>query len=393
MTAYLDHAATTPMHPRAVEALVAELGRVGNPSSLHDAGRASRRVVEESRELIAERLGAQPSEVVFTGGGTEADNLAVKGLYWARSVADPRRRRVLVSAVEHDAVLDPADWLAERAGAVAVRLPVDAVGRVDAGALEAELDAHGDEVALVSVMWANNEVGAVQPVPEVVALAAAHGIGVHSDAVQAVGKLPVEFGASGLAAMTVTAHKLGGPVGIGALLVRRDVVLEPVQHGGGQERGVRSGTLPVPLIRSFAVAVDQAVRAQPEQARRVAVLRDALVAGVLAAVPDAMLRGPNPDDDGARLPGNAHFTFPGCTGEALMMLLDRAGMQVSTGSACRAGVHEASHVLLAMGLSEAEALGAVRFSLGVTSTEADVDAVVGVIGEVVRRARSATNAG
>ena len=291
-SAYLDHAATTPMHPAAVAALTAELGRVGNASSAHDAGRAARRVVEESRELLAARLGARPTEVLFTGGGTEADNLAVKGLFWAQSGADPRRRRVLVSAVEHHAVLDAALWLGEHEGAEAVVLPVDGVGRLRLDALEAELDAHADEVALVSVMWANNEVGTVQPVAEVVALAHRYGIPVHSDAVQAVSTLPVDFAASGLDAMSISAHKLGGPVGVGALVLRRDLAVTSVQHGGGQERGIRSGTFATPLIRSFAVAVDEAAADRTERAARVAGLRDALMAGVLAAVPDAVVRGP-----------------------------------------------------------------------------------------------------
>ncbi|WP_223148144.1 cysteine desulfurase family protein, partial [Actinotalea sp. JY-7885] len=260
------------MHPRAIEAMVDQLGRTGNASSLHDAGRAARRVVEESREAIAARLGARPSEVVLTAGGTEADNLALKGVLWARRAQDPRRRRVLVSAVEHHAVLDPAHWLAEQAGAEVVVLPVDDRGLVDVDALRAELAAHPDEVALVSVMWANNEIGTVQPVRAVVAAAHAHGVPVHADAVQAVGQLAVDFGASGLDAVTVSGHKLGGPVGVGALLARRELGLVPVLHGGGQERGVRSGTLDVAAIRAFAVAVEEAVADQPAEARRLAAL-------------------------------------------------------------------------------------------------------------------------
>ena len=396
--AYVDHAATTPMHPLAIEALAQQLGRVGNASSLHDAGRAARRVVEESRELIATRLGARPTEVVFTGGGTESDNLAVKGLFWARSAADPRRRRVLVSAVEHHAVLDSAAWLAERQGAEAVLLPVDGVARLDLAALAAELDANGDEVALVSVMWANNEVGTVQPLAEVVALAHRYGIPVHADAVQAVGQLGVDFAASGLDAMTVTGHKVGGPVGVGALLMRRDLAVTPVLHGGGQERGVRSGTLPAALIRSFAVAVDAAVIGRPGQAARVGALRDALVAGVLALVPDAVVRGPQvPDaplpDAAARLPGNLSITFPGCDTDSLLYLLDSQGVQCSAGSACHAGVTQTSHVLLAMGVTEPEATGTLRYSLGRTSTQADVDAVLRVLPDVVQRARAAASSG
>jgi cysteine desulfurase len=407
VTAYLDHAATTPMLPEAIDALTAELGRTGNASSLHSAGRAARRTVEESREMLAAALGARPSEVVLTAGGTEADNLAVKGLFWARATRDPARRRILVSAVEHHAVLDPAFWMAEHAGAEIVLLPVDHEGRLDLDALAAELDASGPQTALISVMWANNEVGTLQPLREVVALAHRHGIPVHSDAVQAVGQVPVDFTASGLDAMTVSGHKVGGPLGVGALLARRGLDLTPVLHGGGQERGVRSGTLDTPAGRSFAVAVDAAVRSQPQTAARLAALRDDLVRRVRAAVPGAVLRGPDPTGaasgtDGAagtegavgtlstdRLPANAHFTFPGCEGDSLLYLLDSAGVQCSTGSACQAGVPQPSHVLLAMGVDEHDARGALRFSLGHTSTAADVDALVDVLPAAVARAQAA----
>ncbi len=398
--AYVDHAATTPARPEAVAAFAEEAARTGNPSSVHDAGRGARRVVEESRELVADRLGAHPTEVVFTSGGTEADNLAVTGL--ARGTDEGpglRRPRVLVSAVEHHAVLDPATHLSAREGAETVVLPVDATGRVLLDALDEVLarGAGGDSV--VSVMWANNEVGTVQPVAEVVARARSRGALVHTDAVQAVGRLPVDFAATGLDALTVSAHKVGGPVGIGALLVRRGVPLAPLVHGGGQERGLRSGTLPAALVRSFAVALDLAIAGREAESARVAGLRDALVAGVLREVPDAVVRGPWPGghpgarDGLARLPGNAHLTFPGCESEALLFGLDRAGVAASAGSACQAGVQQASHVLAAMGVPDAEARGAVRFSLGWTSTDADVEAVVGVIAEVVARARAAALAG
>lgn len=388
---YLDHAATTPVHPLVVEAVADQLGRTGNASSLHEPGRAARRVVEESRELLAARLGARPSEVVLTSGGTEADNLAVKGLYWARSGEDARRRRVLVSAVEHHAVLDPAVWLAERCGADLIVLPVDGEGRLDLDALEDELAAHGDRTALVSVMWANNEVGTVQPLRAVVELAHRHGVPVHADAVQAVGQLPVDFGSSGLDALTVSGHKVGAPVGVGALLARRDLRLGPLTHGGGQERGVRSGTVDVVGARALALAVDLAVSARPEHAARVAGLRDRLLAAVLAAVPDAVVRGAAPSS-GERLPANAHLTFPGCEGDALLYLLDSRGIHCSTGSACRAGVPQPSHVLLAMGVPEREARGALRFSLGRTSTDDDVAALAEVLPEVVDRARAAGRA-
>jgi cysteine desulfurase len=387
VTAYLDHAATTPMRPEAVAAMAAELTEPGNASSLHTSGRRARRVVEEAREQVAAALGAEPSEVIFTAGGTEADNLAVKGLYWARNAADPRRRRIIASPVEHHAVLDAVEWLAEHQQADVVWLPVDAVGRVSLPALESALAQAPETVALVTVMWANNEVGTVQPVADIVAAARKHGVPVHSDAVQAVGQLPVGFGASGLDCLTVSAHKFGGPVGAGALLARRGLDLVPILHGGAQERGVRSGTLDAPALRSFGVAVELAAGRRPALAERLGGLRDDLVAAVLRAVPDAILNG-DPDPAG-RLPGSAHLTFPGCEGDSLLYLLDARGVECSTGSACQAGVPEPSHVLLAMGVSEAAARGSLRFSLGWTSTAADVELLAEIIGPAVERARRA----
>jgi cysteine desulfurase len=387
VTAYLDHAATTPMLPEAVDAWAEAAGAVGNPSSLHTAGRRARRVVEESREQLAAALGASPGEVIFTGGGTEADNLAVKGLYWARRAADPGRRRVLVSAAEHHAVLDPAQWLAEYQDADLVSLPVDAVGRVDLDAARAALARDPQSVALVSVMWANNEVGTVQPVAELAALAREFGVPMHCDAVQAAGVLPVGLADSGADVLTVSAHKLGGPQGCGALLVRRGVELTPLLHGGGQERGVRSGTLAAPSIRASAVATEVAVARRPESAARLSALRADLVAAVQAAVPDAVLCGDT--DPAGRLPGNAHFVFPGCQGDSLLYLLDARGIECSTGSACQAGVPQPSHVLVAMGVPAELARGALRFSLGWTSTPADVAALGEAIASVVERARRA----
>jgi cysteine desulfurase len=385
---YLDHAATTPMRPEAIAAMTEELGRLGNPSSLHTAGRRARRVVEESREQLAEVFGARPSEVVFTSGGTEADNLAVKGLYWARQ--DVPRRRVLTTSVEHHAVLDSVRWLEDTQGAEAVWLGVDPDGTVRPEALRAAITPAADQVALVSVMWANNEVGAVAPVSELAAVAHEYGIPFHTDAVQAAAQLPVDFAASGADALTVTGHKLGGPVGVGALILARGVEPTPVLHGGGQERDIRSGTLDTPAIRAFAVAAAVCAKQRAEEAERLATLRDDLVRQVLAAVPDAVLNGP-PSGPG-RLPGNAHFSFPGCEGDALLMLLDANGIACSTGSACTAGVAEPSHVLLAMGAGDSRARGSLRFSLGHTSTQHDVDALAAVIGEVTDRARRAAAA-
>ncbi|WP_316761729.1 cysteine desulfurase family protein [Streptomyces herbicida] len=383
--AYLDHAATTPMLPEAAEALTAALSVTGNASSLHASGRKARRAVEESRETLAEALGARPSEVVFTSGGTEADNLAVKGLYWSRRDADPARTRVLASPVEHHAVLDAVHWLGEHEGATVEYLPVDPYGRVHPDALREAIDRNPDDVALATVMWANNEIGTVMPVRELADVAAESAVPLHADAVQAVGQVPVDFAASGLAAMTVSGHKIGGPYGIGALLLGREYTPVPVLHGGGQERHVRSGTLDVPAIASFAVAARLAAEQREWFAREIGALRDDLIEAVRTAVPDAILGG-DPVD---RLPANAHFTFPGCEGDSLLLLLDAQGIECSTGSACTAGVAQPSHVLLATGTDPDLARGTLRFSLGHTSTEADVEAVARAIGPVVERARAA----
>jgi len=388
---YLDHAATTPLLPEAISAMTEELGQLGNPSSLHNAGRRARRVVEESREQIAEVFGARPSEVIFTGGGTEADNLAVKGLYWARQGGRQggpgKRRQVLTTPVEHHAVLDSVHWLTEHEAAQQTLLPVDPAGTLRPAALAEAIEASPGSVALVTVMWANNEVGTVQPIAELAGIAREHGIPFHTDAVQAAGQLPVSFAASGADALTVTAHKFGGPVGAGALLLARGVQPVPVLHGGGQESEVRSGTLDAPAIRAFAVAAAVMAERREEEAIRLAGLRDDLIAQVLAAVPDAILNGPPAGPN--RLPGNVHFSFPGCEGDALLMLLDAKGIACSTGSACTAGVAQPSHVLLAMGADEARARGSLRFSLGHTTTQEDVDALGAAIGEAVQRARRA----
>jgi cysteine desulfurase len=389
MTVYLDHAATTPILPEAAAAMTAQLGNVGNPNSLHASGRAARRVVEESRETVARALGCRPGEVVFTSGGTESDNLALKGLFWARAAEDARRTRIIRTSVEHHAVLDPLQWLADEEGADVVLTPVDELGRLDLDAFRATVEADPASVALVSVMWANNEVGTIQPIAEVVAIAHEHGIPVHADAVQAIGQVPVDFAASGVDAMTLTGHKIGGPYGVGALLLRREVQLTALMHGGGQERDVRSGTIDAPAIAGFATACELAVKHQPDLAVRLAELRDRLVRKVLEAVPQATYNGDPVSSVEHRLPGNAHLTFPGCEGDSLLMLLDARGIACSTGSACSAGVPQPSHVLLAMGRDEEQARSSLRFSLGHTSSQADVDALGEAIGPVVERARAA----
>ncbi len=383
---YLDHAATTPMHPEAIEAMTDVLATVGNASSLHTAGRAARRRLEEARESLAALLGARPSEVIVTAGGTDSDNLAVKGIYWARRDADPGRRRIITTAVEHHAVLDAVTWLAAHEGAEVTFLPSEPDGSVTPGALRAALADH-DDVALISVMWANNEVGTIMPIAEMASVAAEFGVPMHSDAVQAVGQLPLDFAGSGLSALSLTAHKFGGPTGVGALLLRRDTGCVPLLHGGGQERDVRSGTLDVAGSVAMATAAGIAVGSQEATAARLRSLRDRLIGGVLGTIDDAHLNGATAQ---RRLPGNTHFTFRGCEGDSLLMLLDAGGIECSTGSACTAGVAQASHVLTAMGVDAGTARGSLRLSLGHTSTDEDVDAALRVLPAAVQRARQAT---
>jgi cysteine desulfurase len=387
---YLDHAATTPMLPAARERWLQASEQLGNPSSLHTAGRGTRRIVEESRERIAADLGTRPSSVIFTSGGTESDNLAIKGLFWARTDALGEPATIIASGIEHHAVLDPVEWLQKHQAAPVHWLAVDAAGRVDLADLDRALTA--GQVALCSVMWANNEIGTVQPVAEIAARCREAGVPFHTDAVQALGQVPLDLAAVGASAVTLSSHKVGGPFGVGALVLDPAVPLTPVLHGGGQERDIRSGTLDAPAIAAFAEAVHHAVEHQRLHAEQVRVLRNALVAGVRASVPDAVLNGSNDLDGDGRLPGNAHFSFPGCEGDALLMLLDAAGVDCSTGSACTAGIPEPSHVLLALGVDEQTARGSLRFSLGRTSTRDDVDRVLAALPAAVERAARAGGA-
>lgn len=379
---YLDYAATAPMPPHVVDAYASALRLVGNPASIHSQGQEAKRVLEEAREKVAASLGADRVEVTFTGGGTEAVNLGIKGLFWSRvstssTTGDPARRdRILVPLGEHHATIEAVEWLEQHEGARVDWIPVDAVGRIDLVALESKL---GADVALVTLLMANNEIGTLQPVADAAALAAASGVPVHVDAIAAYGHVPIDFHELGVAALSVSAHKIGGPVGIGALVIGRSATITPLVHGGSQQRG-RSGTQDAAGAAAFGVAASTMQHADPA-------LRDRLVAGVLAAVPTAILRG-DPDPAG-RLPGNAHFTFPGCEGDSLLFLLDAAGFSVSTGSACQAGVPEASHVLLALGLDEPTARGALRFTLGPETTEAEVDALVAALPAVVAQATHA----
>ena len=369
MAIYLDYAATAPMPPVVIDAYADALRLVGNPSSIHSQGQDARRVLEEAREQVAASLGADRVEVTFTGGGTESVNLAVKGLYWSR-----KRPRIVVPLAEHHATIEAVEWLETHEGAIVDWIPVDSLGRIDLVALEAAL---GEDVALVTLLMANNEIGTIQPVSEVAALAAAHGIPVHVDAIAAYGYLPIDFHELGVAALSVSAHKIGGPVGVGALLIARSAVIEPLVHGGSQQRS-RSGTQDAAGAAAFGVAAGLGLHPSTD-------LRDRLIAGVSAAVPTAVLRG----DPLNRLPGNVHFTFPGCEGDSLLFLLDTAGFSVSTGSACQAGVPEASHVLLALGLDEPTARGALRFTIGPGTTADEVDALVAALPDAVARAQKA----
>ncbi|WP_294499702.1 cysteine desulfurase family protein [uncultured Rothia sp.] len=380
---YLDHAATTDVLPAAIDAMVEQMRAGGNPSSLHALGRDARATVEYARERIARAIGADPAEVIFTSGGTEADNLAVKGIYWKRREEDPQRTRILVSSIEHHAVEDTCEWLEKAEGAHVEWIPVDERGRVDPQTVRELIEKNPEDVALVTVMWANNEVGTVQPIPEIAAIAAEYGIPMHSDAVQAFGAVPIDFHASGTTTLAISGHKIGGPMGIGALVATRAVQMTPVLHGGGQERSVRSGTIDAPAIAGFAEAAVHAVEHLPEESARIAALRNELVAAVSALIPQAHLSGEDPLTEEypgqKRLPGNAHFTFENAEGDTLLFLLDMQGISSSTGSACNAGVTRPSHVLIAMGMDEDTARSAQRFTLGHSSTGADIARLIAAL--------------
>ncbi len=374
---YLDHAATTPMVEEALIAMTAQLARIGNPSSLHTHGRATRKALEDAREIIAKEVGCLPSEVIFTASGTEANNTALKGLYWKGR--DNGRNVVVISAIEHHAILDPAHWLQEHEGAEVILIPVNAEGVIDLEFLTQLVATRGDEIAVISVMHANNETGVIQPIGKVVEIAGE--IPVHTDAVQSFKKIPLSFADLGVYAMSLSAHKIGGPLGIGALILRRTVEIPALLHGGGQEREIRSGTLNAPSIVGFAAAA----KSRYYDSAHVKALRDSFIEGIAINVPGAVINGLQSD----RLPGIINVTFPGTQSDTLLLLMDGQKISCSTGSACSAGVHEASHVLLAMGRTEATAQSSLRFSFGATSTYADCDYVVSVLPDVITKGRAA----
>ena len=388
---YLDHAASAPLRISARDAWVAAASEVGNASSVHGSGQAARRLLEDAREAVARRLGCEPIEVVFTGGGTESINLALKGLWWARAAG---RDAVVLPDGEHHATLDTVSWLGTR-GAVVRPVGLDAVGRIDPVSF-AEALGDGPPAALATALVVNNEVGTVQDAAALSTAAAAAGVPLHLDAVGAVGHVPVSFaqwrggasGSAGLVALSLSGHKFGAPVGTGALVVSRHAALAPLLHGGGQQRGLRSGTPDVAGAAALAAALGEASDDLESEGVRLRALADRLVAGIRAAIPAAELLG----DPVGRVPGNVHVLFPGAAGESMLFLLDQAGISVSIGSACQAGVAEPSHVVLALGRDERAARSVLRMTLGATSTDADVDAVLAALPEAYARASGSRTA-
>jgi len=378
MSVYLDHAATTPMFDVAIDAMNTSLRKLGNPSSLHTEGRSTRKDVEDAREKIAKGVGCLASEIIFTGSGTEANNAAVKGLYWHTD-----KKVIVVSSIEHHAVLDPAHWLVEHEGAELIEIPVNTDGVIDLDFLKKVVTERGPEIALISVMHSNNETGVIQPIADVVKIAG--DIPVHCDAVQSFTKVPLSFKELGLFAMTISGHKVGGPLGIGALILRRAIEIPALLHGGGQERDIRSGTLNAPSIVAFAAAVE----AKLYDATKVSELRDAFESGVVASRPDAVINGKN----APRLPGISNITFPGTQSDSLLLLMDSQKVSCSTGAACTAGVHRPSHVLMAMGLSDVVSQSSLRFSFGSTNTEKDVAYALAVLPDVIERGLAANAVG
>jgi len=373
---YVDHAATTPLSPAAFKAITDQLQELGNPSSLHTHGRATRKSLEDARESIAREVGALPSEVIFTASGTEANNIALKGLWWSGKAKG--KSVVVISAIEHHAILDPAHWLETHEGAEVVLVPVDVHGVIELEFLRNLVATRGDQIAVISIMHSNNETGVLQPIEEVVSIAGS--IPVHTDAVQSFKKVPLSYKDLGVTALTLSAHKVGGPLGIGALILRRAYEIPALLHGGGQEREIRSGTLNAPSIVAFCAAATESY-----PAAAVTTLRDNFIKALSAAIPDAYING----GSSQRLPGIVNVTFPGTQSDTLLLLLDNAHVSASTGSACSAGVHEASHVLLAMGHTETTAQSSLRFSFGSASTQADVEFVMSVLPDVIARGRAA----
>lgn len=383
---YLDHAATTAIRPAVIEAMAQVMRDTGNPSSLHAAGRRARKMVEQAREQVAEATGADPVEVIFTSGATEADNLAVEGGFRARRDADPRLVTLAVSPTEHPAVHDTARFLQQHENAQLHWLEVDRYGAVRPDALPGVLES--DPVAIAATMWANNEVGTLNDIPAIAAICASTGTPLHVDAVQALGRVPIDFAALRLSSMALSAHKIGGPLGVGALLATRAFAPTPGSHGGGQERRIRSGTLDVAGIVGFGIAITAAERERTAEAARLAALRDRL-ADAVTGLADVRINGHPRFDATHTHPGILSVHVTGADADALLMLLDEARIDVSTGSACTSGVSEPSHVILAMTGDERRAKQTIRISLGRTTTAQDIDRLLAALPDAVDRARRA----
>jgi cysteine desulfurase len=385
MPVYLDHAATSPIRASVLALYVATLSEIGNPASVHSFGQHSRQILEQAREEIAKAINCDRNEVIFTSGGTESDNLAIKGIYWDVNSKDPSKNVIISAAAEHHAVLDAINWLVDSQNAELYLIPSDDQGVLDIAALESYLEQNAARVALISVMWANNEIGVIHPISEITTLAKSYQIPVHSDAIAALGHIPVDFAESGLAAMTITGHKLGGPVGSGALILRRDQKLTPVNHGGGQERNLRSGTPDASSAAALALTITEAVSEQGELAARHKIMTERLIAGVKQIADDVVVSAENVP----RLPNNAHFRFPGCLGDSLLFLLDSDGVSISTGSACTAGVNGPSHVVLSLGASNDEAMGTLRITLGHSTKDQDIEAFLKALPKAYEGAKNA----
>ena len=378
MTIYLDHAATSPINAQALEALNEQIKKLGNASSVHNQGRAVRKDVEDARHKLSELIGSVPSEIIFTSSGTEANNLALKGFYWKRG-----KKLIVTSNFEHHAVLDPVEWLANHQGAEVIYIPVKSDGYIDSDFLKKVVSERGNEIAVISIMHSNNELGSIQPISQVVEIAG--DIPVHTDAVQSFGKVEFNFDSLGVSAATISAHKLGGPLGVAALVLKHGIDLAPLLHGGGQEREIRSGTINAPGIVAFARAAEIAISNREENFKKIRVLRDQLISGIKRVVPDAIINSPV---DPA-LPGVVNISIPGTESDALLLLLDSEGISASAGSACSAGVPRPSHVLVAMGIPEELADASLRISIGATNTSSEIDQVISVLPSVVERARNA----
>jgi cysteine desulfurase len=378
---YFDHAATTPMADVAIAALTAQIKKLGNASSLHSAGRSVRKDLESAREEIAKAIDCKPSEVVFTATGTEANNLAIKGLYW--NGVKQNKKVIVTSTFEHHAVMDPIAWLAEHEGAQVIGIAVDRNGFINIDQLKQVVIQQQGKIALISIMHSNNEVGTLQDLSSVVKIAG--DIPVHSDCVQSFGKVELSFKKLGLTAATISAHKVGGPLGVAALILKAGLDIEPILHGGGQERDIRSGTFNAPGIVSFAAAAGESVAQIKERSAEIRKLKAELINTIKKSVPDIWVNG----DQEKSLPGVVSITFPKTDSEGLLLLLDAEGIACSTGSACSAGVQRPSHVLLAMGLTEDETTSTLRFSLNHSNTIMEIAKLGTVIASVVARSRAA----